>query len=153
MPKKTATARGAAHRNKPKVHKSVELVRQPSEKKASLTESNSASVAVTARSDSDSSSSVSSVATTAKATPVSKETLSPKNGSLEDVSISASKMSASARLAARRQAAQKSQRTSVNLISAENYSYVPKDLIFIAILAAVMFSVIIILHFVPAIGG
>ena len=62
--------------------------------------------------------------------------------------------SASARLAARRQAIQKTQqRAPALMISAENYKYVRKDLIFIAILAAIMFSAIIILHFVPAIGG
>ena len=58
------------------------------------------------------------------------------------------------RLAARRQTAQKtSQRSPAALITAEHYSYVRKDLIFIAILAVIMFSVIIILHFVPGIGS
>jgi hypothetical protein len=66
--------------------------------------------------------------------------------------VPAPKSSAAARLAARRKAVQKAQR-SVTLISAENYAYVRKDLLFIAILAIVMFSAIIILHFVPAIGG
>ena len=62
--------------------------------------------------------------------------------------------SAATRPAARRQAAQKtSQRSPAALITAEHYSYVRKDLIFIAILAAIMFSVIIILHFVPGIGS
>lgn len=59
--------------------------------------------------------------------------------------------SAAARMAARRQTVQKVQRSSANLITAENYSYVRKDLIFILVLAIVMFSAIIILHFV--IGG
>jgi hypothetical protein len=62
--------------------------------------------------------------------------------------------SAATRLAARRQTTQKTpQRSSAPLITAEHYSYVRKDLIFIAILAAIMFSVIIILHFVPGIGS
>ena len=56
--------------------------------------------------------------------------------------------SAAARLAARRLAAQKAQRTSSNLITAEHYSYVRKDLIFILILAIIMFGTIIALHFV-----
>ena len=56
--------------------------------------------------------------------------------------------SASARLAARRQAAQKTQRSAANLIVAENYGYVRKDLIFILILAIIMFSAIIALHFI-----
>ncbi len=63
--------------------------------------------------------------------------------------------SASARMAARRQqqVAQKSQRQAPSMITAEHYSYVRRDLIFIAILAIVMFSALIVLHFVPAIGG
>lgn len=57
--------------------------------------------------------------------------------------------SASARLAARRQAAvQKAQRSPASMIVAENYRYVRKDLIFILILAIIMFSVIIALHFI-----
>jgi cell division protein FtsL len=55
-------------------------------------------------------------------------------------------------MAARRQAAQKpQQRSAASLIAAENYSYVRKDLLFILILAIIMFSAIIVLHFV--IGG
>ncbi len=37
--------------------------------------------------------------------------------------------------------------------TAEHYGYVRKDLIFIAILAIILFGIIIGLHFVPAIGG
>ena len=149
MPKKTATARSAAQRNKPRVQKSIELVRQPKETPAeSSAEPTAVSVSTTAAA-----SPVSTVeTTTTKATPVSKETPRSKAESTVGVTSSASKGSASERLAARRQSTLK-QRTSVNLISAEHYSYVRKDLIFIAILAAIMFSVIIILHFVPAIGG
>ena len=151
MPKKTATARGAAQRNKPRVQKSVELVRQRSEKKEIVAESIAEPTVVGV---STSASPVSTVeAATTKGTPASKETLGSKAESLEGVTSSAPKASAAARLAARRQASQKTQRTAVNLISAEHYSYVRKDLVFIAILAAIMFSVIIILHFVPAIGG
>lgn len=69
------------------------------------------------------------------------------------VTSSAPKGSAASRLAARRQAQKGQQRTAATLITAEHYSYVRKDLIFIAILALVMFSIIIILRFVPAIGG
>jgi hypothetical protein len=64
----------------------------------------------------------------------------------------ATKGSASARLAARKNA-QRTQRNQASLITAEHYFYVRRDLIFIAILAAIMFAVIIILYFVPAIGG
>ena len=171
MPKKSATARGGAQRNKPKVQKSIELVRQPKTTPAeSDAESTAASVSTATATP------VSTVETpTIRTTPASKATTTtkaarrPKTESTESANGSgtdskaestesvaspapAPKGSASERLAARRQAVQK-QRTSVTLISAENYSYVRKDLIFIAILAAIMFSAIIILHFVPAIGG
>ncbi|HEY1353798.1 MAG TPA: hypothetical protein VGF67_29665 [Ktedonobacteraceae bacterium] len=56
--------------------------------------------------------------------------------------------SAKARMAARRQAAQRTQRAPASLIVAENYSYVRKDLIFVLILAIIMFSAIIALHFI-----
>ena len=58
------------------------------------------------------------------------------------------KTSASARLAARRQASQKTQRSTATLITAEHYRYVRNDLIYIAILAAIMFSILIVLFFV-----
>jgi len=74
--------------------------------------------------------------------------------SANSVSSAAPKGSAAARLAARRQAAQKAQqRAAASLITAEHYAYVRKDLVFIAILAAIMFAAIIILHFVPGIGA
>lgn len=149
MPKKTATARGAAQRNKPRVQKSIELVRQPKETPAE----NSAEPIPVSVSTTASASPVSTVETPiATETLASKETPRSKGESSEVVTSTASKGSASERLATRRQAIQK-QRTAVNLISADHYSYVRRDLIFIAILAAIMFSVIIILHFVPAIGG
>ena len=62
--------------------------------------------------------------------------------------------SAAARLAARRQSGQKiQQRSAPALITAEHYSYVRKDLVFIAVLAIIMFAAIIVLHFVPGIGS
>ena len=62
--------------------------------------------------------------------------------------------SAAARLAARRQSGQKNQqRSAPTLVTAEHYSYVRKDLVFIAVLAIIMFASIIILHFVPGIGS
>lgn len=67
------------------------------------------------------------------------------------VGVSGSPKSAVARMAARRQAAQKTQRSSSNLITVEHYNYVRKDLIFILILAIIMFGTIIALHFV--LGG
>jgi hypothetical protein len=56
--------------------------------------------------------------------------------------------SAAARLAARRQAGQKTQRATASMIVAENYGYVRRDLIFILILAIIMFAAIIALHFI-----
>lgn len=82
-------------------------------------------------------------------------TLTVETPSEETSSVvsTAPKGSASARLAARRQASQKSQARMTTLITAEHYGYVRKELVFIAILALIMFSAIIILHFVPGIGS
>jgi hypothetical protein len=138
MAKKTAHTRSTAQRNKPRVQKSIELVRPTSVEKEAEVESGpepeKSAVATT----------------TAETSPGEHESTKV---SAEPAAITAPKASASARLAARRQAAQKSQRAPVALITAEHYSYVRKDLIFIAILAIIMFSIIIALHFVPAIGG
>jgi len=60
--------------------------------------------------------------------------------------------SAAARLAARRNAAQRNAQRSNALITPEHYQYVRHDLMLIAILALIMFAVIIGLHFVPGIG-
>lgn len=62
------------------------------------------------------------------------------------------KGSAAARMAARRQGMQKTQQRAAALISPEHYVYVRHDLLIIAILAIIMFTAIIILHFVPGIG-
>ncbi len=71
-----------------------------------------------------------------------------------DSMTNAPRGNASARLAARRQGGQKAQqRAAATLVTSEHYRYVRRDLIFIAILAILMFAVLIILHFVPAIGG
>jgi hypothetical protein len=133
MAKKTANTRSAAQRNKPKTQKSVELVRQTSPEKE---------VEV----DSSPEQAISGVATsTAKA-----QTTVTENGGTKTAvdTATAPKTSASARLAARRQAAQKTQRSSPTLITSEHYRYVRNDLIYIAILAAIMFSILIVLFFV-----
>ncbi|MDQ2715834.1 MAG: hypothetical protein M3Z08_13070 [Chloroflexota bacterium] len=92
-------------------------------------------------------------ATTAReATTATKEEVNTSTG--KDSMTSAPRGNASARLAARRQGGQKAQqRAAATLVTSEHYRYVRKDLIFIAILAILMFAVLIILHFVPAIGG
>ena len=62
------------------------------------------------------------------------------------------KGSAAERLAARRQGSQRAQqRNPAMLVTAEHYSYVKRDLMLIAILALIMFIVIIALYFVPGI--
>ena len=133
MAKKTAHTRSTAQRNKPKTQKSVELVRQTSTEKEIESESGpekesngvavSTATATTSENEKDGTKSVATAAT-------------------------ASTTSTSTRLAARRQASQKTQRSTVTLITAEHYRYVRNDLIYIAILAAIMFSILIVLFFV-----
>ena len=62
------------------------------------------------------------------------------------------KGSASEKLAARRQGAQKlQQRNAATLITAEHYSYVRRDLMFIAALAIIMFIILAVMYFIPGI--
>ncbi|MBA2285678.1 MAG: hypothetical protein H0W02_09355 [Ktedonobacteraceae bacterium] len=92
------------------------------------------------------------VTTAREETTAIKEEATASTG--RDSMTSAPRGNASARLAARRQGGQKSQqRAAATLVTSEHYRYVRRDLIFIAILAILMFTVLIILHFVPAIGG
>jgi len=133
MAKKTTHTRSTAQRNKPKTQKSVELVRQTSTEKEIEIESDpekesngvaiSTATATTSENEKDGTKSVATAAT-------------------------ASTTSTSTRLAARRQASQKTQRSTATLITAEHYRYVRNDLIYIAILAAIMFSILIVLFFV-----
>ena len=133
MAKKTAHTRSAAQRNKPKTQKSVELVRQTSTEKEieseSVPEKESNGVAIS----------------TATATTSENEKDGTKSVA---TAATASTTSTSTRFAARRQASQKSQRSTATLITAEHYRYVRNDLIYIAILAAIMFSILIVLFFV-----
>jgi hypothetical protein len=133
MAKKTAHTRSTAQRNKPKAQKSIELVRQTSTEKEIESESGleeeSNGVAIS----------------TATATTSENEKEGTKSVA---TTATAPKTSASARLAARRQASQKTQRSTATLITAEHYRYVRNDLIYIAILAAIMFSILIVLFFV-----
>jgi hypothetical protein len=133
MTKKAANARSSAQRTKPKTQKSVELVRQtPTEKEVEVA--------------SNPEEAISEVATT---TAKAQTSVSENGGTKTAIDTApAPKTSASARLAARRQAAQKAQRSSATLITAEHYRYVRNDLIYIAILAAIMFSILIVLFFV-----
>jgi hypothetical protein len=170
MPKKTTSARGSAQRNKSRVQKSVELVR---ESPGQVSAEQELEMEDAVRTGEDAGTPAASVSTMvapepvkATGTAVKPAPAAPRDESNEmnvlaetpaAASASASaapKGSAAARLAARRQAAQKAQqRSTATLISAEHYSYVRRDLIFIATLAAIMFAIIIILHFVPGIGS
>ena len=133
MAKKTAHTRSTAQRNKPKTQKSVELVRQTSTEKE-------------IESESDSEKESNGVAiSTATATTSENEKVGTKSVA---TAATASTTSTSTRLAARRQASQKTQRSTATLITAEHYRYVRNDLIYIAILAAIMFSILIVLFFV-----
>lgn len=179
MPKKSASARSAAQRNKPKAQKSFELVRQTVQEKDVLEEKEVATqveaedrnepavtsespVAALASPDTNTNakkvSAKNSVATTSRKNVTPRPQPTSPDVELEETSsvtmTTVPKGSAAARLAARRQAAQKSQpRVAQTLVTAEHYAYVRRELLTIAILALIMFSVIIILHFVPAIGG
>lgn len=177
MPKKTVHTRGnVQQRRKPKAQKSIELVRPVSaedeiEAKDNADGATSIGVATstvtvpspkrvkstnsTVKSEKSPVASPESNKTSVPAseeTPVIETVVEVETTEVVEETVPAPKSSAAARLAARRRAVQKAQR-SVTLISAENYAYVRKDLLFIAILAIIMFSAIIILHFVPAIGG
>ncbi len=132
MPKKSATARSGAQRNRPKVQKTIELVRPERESQASEIEDTSEEITT----------GVSTATATVAASVDQKESVSVSSGS------------ASARLAARRQAKQKVvQRNAATLITAEHFSYVRRDLLTIAILAILMFGVIIVLYFFLGVGA
>ena len=199
MPKKSAAARSGGQRNKPRVQKSIELVRQTVEEKEpsvekevdtrdeveaqdrdeltptdvstqaqyeqfllpypkdrdELTPTDVSAASTSERTKNESVKIANSAAARRKA---SEQFATPDTQSEEASAVSStgttSKGTAASRLAARRQAVQKTQqRASATLITAEHYSYVRRDLIVIAILAFIMFAVIIGLHFVPAIGG
>ena len=169
MPKKATSARSGVQRTKPKTQKSFELVRpvsetQERENEETITTEEPTTVesvgtvpsaAVEAPTELAALPTVpkkkvrsSSVAT--EIAPV--ETVTPKApAAVEEVPVAA-KGSASARLAARKNT-QRSQRNAASLITAEHYSYVRRDLAFIAILAVIMFIAIIVLYFVPGIGA
>jgi hypothetical protein len=160
MPKKSATARSGTQRNKAKAHKNIELVRPVSEKPIAeavdtttipeVVDASTTTAAKTHTSAGRSTGQKSQKVRTEQstATPVTTTTTSTVSTEVSP------KGSAAARLAARRQTTQRGQqRSSPALITPEHYSYVRKDLVFIATLATIMFLVIIILHFVPGIGS
>jgi len=166
MPKKSASARGGAQRNRPKVQKSIELVRQTIEEKNPFEDPTAE--AETADVDESTSTNTSTVVTleapskSTKTDTVKKNVAAPRSVSSVQKGTSTGQEGGSrepekpmaSRPAARLQTGQKTpQRVAVSLISAEHYSYVRNELMIIAILAVLFFAVIIILKFVPGIGG
>ena len=154
MPKKTAYSRSGAQRSKTR-QKSFELVRPSAERKelataesneeADVVDAEHAEIVTTEVQEEEEEEEVAEVKEQAGRRESAKATISAP---VATPPASSTPKSASARLAARRQAAQKTQRSSAHLIVAENYAYVRKDLIFILILAIIMFSAIIALHFI-----
>ena len=134
MAKKTAHTRSTAQRNKPKTQKSIELVRESSTEKEIEVDSSPKQA--------------SNGVATSTATAITSEIENEGTKSVAAPATTAPQTSASARLAARRQASQKTQRSATTLITAEHYRYVRNDLIYIAILAGIMFSILIVLFFV-----
>lgn len=164
MPKKTAYSRSGAQRNRTK-QKSFELVRPGSgEKKALATVESSKKENITEVEESGIEEKDEVEVEEVEETGAAEEEAEEKKEKVEKVekrasakvnvpetpaAASTAPKSAAARMAARRQTAQKSQQRSMaNLILAENYAYVRKDLVFILILAIIMFSAIIALHFI-----
>lgn len=172
MPKKSPTARGGAQRNKPKVQKSFELVRPGSANEQAF-EVVEADELTDTDADTTDAPSAAALETPVEEPPTQTQTQAPKPFAVKSRAPATSvatrveepvvpvistptapKGSAAAKMAARRQSNLKAQqRASASLITAEHFTYVRKDLRFIAILAAIMFAVIIILHFVPGIGS
>ena len=169
MPKKTTPARSGVQRTKPKTQKSFELVRPVSQVQEHEIEETSETIEEPTLVEStgetlsaaDSFSELAALPTVPQkkaqsssvaieAAPV--ETVTPKAPASVETPVIAAKGSASARLAARKNT-QRSQRSQAALITAEHYSYVRRDLAFIAVLAAIMFIAIIVLYFVPGIGS
>jgi len=171
MPKKSTPARSGVQRAKPKTQKSFELVRPVSavqeleEEVIATTAKTETETTNTASTDVDSSSTLdalpvvpqkrvrsSRVATeVAPVVPVVPVVPKETKETVEAPVTTAAKGNASARLTARKNT-QRSSR-SASLITAEHYSYVRKDLLFIAVLAVIMFAAIIVLYFVPGIGA
>lgn len=172
MPKKSANTRSGASRNRPRPQqKSVQLVRPvPVEGQSAVErdgEETTSAVATTtaaepvekkAGSRRRVSSTVPAPSPRVVDEPVTKTTEETDTAEAAEAAATATEVttprSASARMAARRKAAQNVQnRRSENLITAEHYAYVRRDLIFIAILAFLMLATLVVLHFVPGIGS
>ncbi|MDQ6661191.1 MAG: hypothetical protein M3Z24_09535 [Chloroflexota bacterium] len=172
MPKKSTPARSGVPRNRPKAQKNFELVRQTSSvvdemvaPPETVTDAESIAAVSTAqletatRSPRTTKTKKAETPVTGTSTMVEPEVVEKSSsgeiGSSTNTATDtiAPRGSASARLAARRQSVQRVQQRAASLITAEHFSYVRRDLAFIAILASIMFLIIIALHFVPGIGS
>jgi hypothetical protein len=173
MPKKSATARSGAQRQRPRTQKSFELVRPTT----TATET-TASLADNTQDEELNGQSVATMTATDQTETVENEpeqdTLAEEDNDTVDEAVIApiptpptrkntpastilaptpttstpTKGGAAARFAARRQAQQRAQQKNVaSLVTTEHFAYVRRDLIVIAILAVIMFAAIIILYF------
>ncbi len=173
MPKRSTPARSGVQRTKPKTQKSFELVRPTSQVQeledeeivTSPTETTSETSETPVEASSSSnldalptvpkkrirSSNLATEVAPAKSTStretkrVVEETVAPKEV-IETPVATVPKGSAATRLAANK-TAQRTKRSNATLITAEHYSYVRRDLIFIAVLAAIMFAALIVIYF------
>jgi signal-transduction protein with cAMP-binding, CBS, and nucleotidyltransferase domain len=140
MPKKSASARATAQRAKQKTQKNFELVRPIKDEPSSPEE------------DIQQPTSTPTIASITK--PLAPSGTSSPVAVESPVATSSAPASAATRLAARRQSQQRQQqRATSSLITAEHYSYVRKDLLYIAILAVVMLAAIIVLYFMIGINA
>ncbi len=154
MPKKSVAARSGAQRQKPRTQKSFELVRSEAAEQESEDQLQSvpAAKSVSRVKDTpqqqDRTQAEPERATTSTATAVATQEAQTETKTKSEVAPTA-KASTSTRVAARRQAAQKTQmRSPASLITAEHFAYVRRDLMIIATLAITMFAAIIVLYFV-----
>ena len=137
MPKKSASVRGGAQRNKPKVQKSFELIRPETHTSEA---SDTTDVVATAPMSTI-------VSTPEKPSTPQKQSIPLGPEKQEDSEATLPKGSAAARMAARRRAAHKAQQcNAASLITAEHFAYVRRDLITIAMLAFIMFTAIVVLY-------
>ncbi|HLI91107.1 MAG TPA: hypothetical protein VKV37_20625 [Ktedonobacteraceae bacterium] len=165
MPKRSGSARGGAQRNRPKVQKNIELVRQsaPRERSSEVsaaqedTELAAVSTATVTTSEPETQKTSESVAPAPEVEKISEKLASAPVQEVQKTNgkaaVPAAKGSASARLAARRQGGARSQRNAATLITAEHFTYVRRDLITIGILAGIMVVAMIILYFVLVVNG
>lgn len=136
MPKKSTSARGGAHRSRPKGPKNIALVtsnvaEQEIEEQESTEEIEEAVSAVTAQKK-------------PKTSKENKASTSTKQVGTSTASKTTSNVTTTPTTS--RSSGRSRQRVASQLITAEHFAYVRKDLITIAILASLMFAIIIVLY-------